>query len=179
MVFRTGLKNLSLPIGDRDHKRGSDRASVTLLEYGDYQCPHCRRAFSIVEEIQKKLGDRLLLVYRHFPLTEMHQYAESAAEAAEAAGLQGKFWEMHRLLYTGEGLENDKLKKYAAGIGLDTNRFNRDMETHSQSARVREDLQSGISSGVFGTPSFFINGEIYYGSWAPDEFLAVIKGRMK
>jgi 2-hydroxychromene-2-carboxylate isomerase len=86
---------------------------------------------------------------------------------------------MHQQLFTGEGLEDDKLNKYAAKIGLDTDRFNRDVHSRSQAARVREDLQSGIESGVFGTPTFFINGEIYYGSWSPDEFLATLKAKMK
>lgn len=150
---------LTLPVTNRDHIQGPEEAPVTLVEYGDYQCPHCGRAFPIVEEIRKLFGDRLRFVFRNFPLTQAHEHAEAAAEAAEAAGAQGRFWEMHHALFTHQNaLDGSHLAEYAKRLGLDAARFAHAMAAHSFGERVREDFMSGVRSGVNGTPTFFING---------------------
>ncbi len=149
---------LTLPVSERDHIQGSPAAIVTLVEYGDYQCPDCLQAHPIMIDIQEHLRDKMRLVFRNFPLTTVHPLAQRAAEAAEAAGAQGKFWEMHDYLYEHQAhLNNDDLLRYAQEIRLDIGRFTRDLESHAFAARVREDVESGIKSGVNGTPTFFIN----------------------
>jgi|SRR5215470_11581088 len=150
---------LTPPVTDRDHIQGNSAAKVTLVEYGDYQCPDCLQAYPIMIDIQEHMGEKMRLVFRNFPLTTMHRNAQHAAEAAEAAGAQGKFWEMHDYLYEHQGgLDDSDLLRYAKEIGLDIERYVRDVESHAFAARVREDVQSGIRSGVNGTPTFFING---------------------
>jgi protein-disulfide isomerase len=150
---------LTPPVSERDHIQGSNTARVTLVEYGDYQCPDCLQAYPIMIDIQEHLGDKLRLVFRNFPLTAVHPNAQRAAEAAEAADAQGKFWEMHDYLFEHLAkLDDSLLFEFATEIGLDLNRFKRDLETHSFAARVKEDIESGIRSGVKGTPTFFING---------------------
>jgi protein-disulfide isomerase len=174
-----GENKLSLSISFRDHRRGPDHPAVTLLEYGDYQCSYCRLAYPVIEEIQKQLPDRLQFVYRHFPISEIHPFAQNAAEAAESSSGQGKFWEMHSQLFTRPSLVAKSLRNYARDIGLDTRQFDFDLDSHSQAGRVREDFQSGVESGVQGTPSFFINGVLYNGSWELQDLLSAIKARMK
>src|SRR5215212_8388639 len=122
---------LTLPVSERDHIQGSPVAKVTLLEYGDYQCPYCLQAYPIMIDIQEHMGDLMRLVFRNFPLTTMHPNAEQAAEAAEAAGAQGKFWEMHDYLFEHQSrLDDVALLSYAADLGLNLNRFARDLQTH-------------------------------------------------
>lgn len=158
--------HLTLPVSDRDHAQGPDDAPVTLVEYGDYECPYCGQAYLIVQQAQQQLGDRLRFVFRNFPLTSSHPYAEGAAEAAEAAGAQGQFWPMHDLLYENQdALDMPDLERYASQLGLDLDRFNADLRDHRYAERVREDFMSGVRSGVNGTPTFFINGDRYDGSW--------------
>jgi protein-disulfide isomerase len=129
------------------------------MEYGDYQCPYCGQAYPIVKELQEQLGKKLRFVFRNFPLSTMHPYAEHAAEAAETAGADGKFWEMHDMLYENqEALDDEDLVQYATALGLDPSRFTTDLAKHTKAARVREDFMSGARSGVNGTPTFFING---------------------
>ena len=153
---------LTLPVGERDHIQGLATAPITLVEYGDYECPYCGQAYPVVKEIQKRLGKRLRFVFRNFPLSTMHPHAEHAAEAAEAAGAQAKFWEMHDALYGNqEALDDGDLVEYAAAVGLDQTRFTGEMAKHTHAARVREDFMSGVRSGVNGTPTFFINGVRY------------------
>jgi protein-disulfide isomerase len=157
---------LTPPISERDHIQGQNSARVTLVEYGDYQCPDCLQAFPIMIDIQEHLGDKMRLVFRNFPLTTAHPKAQHAAEAAESAGAQGKFWEMHDYLFEHQAhLEDSNLFEHATEIGLDLHRFKRDLEIHSFTARVREDVESGIKSGVTGTPTFFINGFRHDGPW--------------
>src|SRR5437773_1431649 len=130
---------LTPPVGDRDHIQGSKTAKVTLVEYGDYQCPHCLQAYPIMIDIQEHMGDKMRLVFRNFPLTTVHPNAQHAAEAAEAAGAQGKFWEMHDYLYEHQGhLDDAHLLKYAGAIGVEVPRFKRDLESHAFEERVRE-----------------------------------------
>lgn len=153
-------------VNDRDHRRGPADAPVVFLEYGDYECPHCLQAHGIVLELQERLGDRFSYVYRHFPISASHVHAQNAAEAAEAAAVQGKFWEMHDKLFANQdALDDEALVRYAGEIGLDVERFQRELHEHAYADRVREDFQSGIRSGANGTPTFFINGERYDGPW--------------
>jgi protein-disulfide isomerase len=150
---------LTLPVSGRDHMEGSAKALVTLVEYGDYECPHCGRAYPIVEEIRRQFRDRMRFVFRNFPLTQIHEFAGIAAEAAESAAEQDRFWEMHHALFTHQSsLDKSHLVQYAAQLGLDVQRFSHSLAAHSFQGRVREDFMSGVRSGVNGTPTFFING---------------------
>jgi protein-disulfide isomerase len=155
---------LTLPVTDWDHIQGPTAALVTLVEYGDYECPHCGRAYQIVEEIRKEVGDQLRFVFRNFPLTQSHEHAEMAAEGAEAAAAQEHFWEMHRTLFTHQSeLGTSSLLRYAGWLGLDIDQFSRALTTHAFKDRVHQDFMSGVRSGVNGTPTFFINGVRYDG----------------
>jgi protein-disulfide isomerase len=157
---------LTLPVGERDHIQGPTAATVTLVEYGDYQCPYCGQAYPIVINLQERVGDQMRLVFRNFPLSTLHPHAQHAAEAAEAAGVQGKFWAMHDYLYEHQShLDDAALLRYAEEIDLDVERFARDLKDHKFAARVKEDFQSGIRSGVNGTPTFFINGLRHDAGW--------------
>lgn len=151
--------HLTLPVGERDHTQGPANAPLTLVEYGDYECPSCGRAYPIVKEIQQRLGERLRFVFRHFPLTQIHSHAQQAAEAAEIAGHLGKFWEMHDTLFENQqALDDSHLREYAEAIGLNGEEFERELQSQAAEGRVREDFLSGVRSGVNGTPTFFING---------------------
>src|SRR5262245_2234654 len=135
---------LSLPVGERDHKLGPEDAPVTLVEYGDYECPYCRAAHLIVKEVREVMGDRLRFVFRHFPLTQVHPHAVVAAEAAESAGAQDRFWEMHDLLYANQQLlDPGHLVGFAEELSLDTVRFVRELRDHVHHERVREDFAGG------------------------------------
>jgi len=167
---------LTLPVGERDHMLGPVDASVTLVEYGDFECPHCGRAYPIVKQIQRRLGRRLRFVFRHFPLRESHPHAEHAAEAAEAAGAEGKFWEMHDRLFERQfALDDDYLIEYAGDLGLDAARVGRELAAGTYAPRVREDFRSGVTSGVNGTPTFFINGLRYDESWDLEPLVAALE----
>ena len=151
---------LTVPVDeDRDHIQGPAEAAVTLVEYGDYECPYCGAAYPIVKEVQARMGDRLRFVFRNFPITTSHPHAEQAAESAEAAAAQDRFWEMHDVLYENQRhLEDEDLRTYAEQLGLDVERFGKELAEHAHAARVREDFMSGVRSGVNGTPTFYING---------------------
>ena len=167
--------HLTQPVSERDHVQGPPTAPVTLVEYGDYECPYCGAAYPIVEEVKRRLGDRLRFVFRNFPLGNMHPHAEHAAEAAEAAAAQGKFWEMHDELYEHQrALDDEHLERYAGAVGLDVERFDREMEDQMYAGRVREDFMSGVRSGVNGTPTFFINGRRHDASYDLETLLAAI-----
>jgi protein-disulfide isomerase len=175
MTIQDGSQ-LTPPVSERDHSQGPDSAPVTLVEYGDYECPYCGAAYPIVKEIQRRLGDRLRFVFRNFPITTIHRHAQHAAEAAEAAGAQGKFWAMHDYLYEHQDALGDaELVQYAAAIGLDLDRFRRDMESQAPADRVRADFMSGVRSGVNGTPTFFIDGRRHDGSFELRPLLAAIE----
>jgi protein-disulfide isomerase len=154
---------LTLPVGERDHSEGPSDASVVVVEYGDYQCPYCGAAYPIVKKVQKGLGKRLRFVFRNFPITNSHPQAQWAAETAEAAAAQGKFWEMHDYLYENQESLGDEafFAAYERKIKLDSAKLNREVAQHVHSARIQEDYMSGIRSGVNGTPTFFINGVRY------------------
>ena len=161
--LRDGVR-LDSPVGDQDHVRGPAAARVTLIEYGDYECPYCGRAHPVVEQLRERLGDRLRFVFRHFPLDSVHPRARHAAEAAEAAGAQGRFWEMHDLLYENqEDLGDEALRRYAVEVGLDLERFEEELAERRHAPRVREDRLGGERSGVDATPAFFVNGVRYEG----------------
>ncbi len=160
------IATLIPPVDDeRDHVRGTPGASVTLVEFGDFQCPDCGNAYPVVEELLERFGDRLRFVFRHMPLTDLHPRAEAAAEAAEAAAAQGRFWEMHDRLFTHQRqLSDDDLRAHAEAIGLDVERFERELHERRHRERVAEDYQSGARSGTPSTPRFFVNGVIHLGS---------------
>jgi protein-disulfide isomerase len=161
---------LTPPANAQDHIAGPDDAPVTLVEYGDYECPYCGMAHPIVKRAQREMGDQLRFVFRNFPLAEMHPHARLAAQAAEAAGAQGRFWEMHDMLFEHQdALEPQDLIGYAESAGLDVPRFERDLEAGTYAKKVRDDFRSGVRSGVNGTPTFFVNGDRYDGSWANEE----------
>jgi len=156
---------LTLPVGDRDHSQGSDGAPLILVEYGDYQCPYCGAAYPVVKRVQKELGNRLRFVFRNFPLTNSHPRALWAAETAEAAASQGKFWAMHDYLFENQRFLDDEayFAKYETKIKLDAMQLAREVAAGTHTPRIEEDYRSGIRSGVNGTPTFFINGIRYDG----------------
>jgi len=157
---------LRAAVTERDHVQGPPDAAVTLVEYGDYECPHCGHAYPIVKELQERFGPDLRFVFRNFPLREVHPHAEHAAEAAEAAGAQGLFWEMHDVIFEHQrALDDAHLVQYAGEIGADERRLREELRSHAHQPRVREDFLSGVRSGVNGTPTFFINGLRYDDSW--------------
>jgi protein-disulfide isomerase len=158
-----------------DHVRGGASGRL-IVEYGDYECPYSRQAFREIEGIEQQLGDGVRFAFRHFPLTEIHPHALAASLAAEAAALQGRFWEMHDLLYHRQkALEDDDLRRYAGELGLDLARFESDRTGDVAVARIRRDLESGIASGeVLGTPTLFIDGKLHQGSYDADTLLAAL-----
>jgi protein-disulfide isomerase len=169
---------LTLPVSPaRDHIRGPVDAPLTLLEYGDYECPHCGAAHGVVQAIRARLPDGALrFVFRHFPLTTVHPHAQHAAEAAEAAGAQGRFWAMHDALFANqERLDGRDLAAYAEAIGLDLDRFGEEVVRHVHAAKVREDFVSGVRSGVNGTPTFYVNGVRHDGSWDVASLLGALQ----
>src|SRR3954471_19689971 len=167
---------LALPVGSRDHATGHEGAPITLVEYGDYECGFCGRAYPIVKNIRRHFGDQLRFVFRNFPLTRSHPHAEMAAEVAEAAAAQGKFWEMHDRLFEHQSkLERSDLIEHAAHLKLDIKRIGDELERRVHLARVKEDYESGANSGIDGTPGFFINGVQFEGDWGGPELLETLK----
>ncbi|MDF2455059.1 MAG: DsbA family protein [Cytophagaceae bacterium] len=167
---------LTKKVTDKDQVQGNLSAAIELVEYGDYQCPHCGRAYPIIQKIQEAMGDKLKFVFRNFPLTNIHPDAMNAAVAAEAAGLQGKFWEMHDVIFEHQNrLLEHHLISYAEELGLNVEQFKNDMLSEPVITKVEDDFESGMRSGVNGTPSFFINGEKYSNSWDYEPLLAHLK----
>jgi protein-disulfide isomerase len=173
------MSRLTLPVGKRDHLQGDSKAPVTLVEYGDYECPHCGHAYPIIKRVQERLGNRLCFVFRNFPLNEIHPNAEQAAEAAESAGANGgekAFWPMHDLIFEHQrNLSGPTLARLAAEAGVDAETVLTDLSSQRFRDRVREDFMSGVRSGVNGTPTFFINGIRYDGSWEEEDLLAELE----
>jgi protein-disulfide isomerase len=161
------LIDLDPPVDpEYDHIRGPIDAPVTLVEYGDMECPYCARAEPVIRELLAQFGEELSFVFRHYPLTDVHTHAQLAAEATEAAGDQGAFWEMHDLLFSHQdALEAKDLLGYAAELGLDVERFKRDLRERRHNRRIAEDVAGAERSGVSGTPTIFINGQRVYGSY--------------
>ena len=156
------MTQLKVPIGPDDHIQGDESAACTLVEYGDYECPHCGTAYPIVKRLQKHFGKRLRFVYRNFPLSQIHPHAESSAETAEFAGSKGKFWEMHDLLFENqEQLGSGLYAELCKTLGLAASELQEALATKKYQAHVRSDFTGGVRSGVNGTPTFFIDGERY------------------
>jgi protein-disulfide isomerase len=152
------LTRLRKPVDDDDHRVGSSDAPAILLEYGDYECPHCRNAHAVVTHVRARMGDGFLYVFRNFPLEKIHPHALAAAQAAEAAGAQGQFWPMHSMLFEHQdALESEDLVAYASELALDVARFVEELRRGAYLARIAEDFRSGVRSGVNGTPTFFVN----------------------
>jgi protein-disulfide isomerase len=158
------------PLDDAiDHFRGPS-AGRLIVEYGDYECPYSRRAFREIERVERRLGNGVRFAFRHFPLTEIHPHALAAAAAAEAAALQGRFWDMSELLFHRQtALEDDDLRHHAAQLELDIESFERDRGSAVVLRRVGRDVESGLASGqVTGTPTLFIDGVVYRGDYGAD-----------
>jgi protein-disulfide isomerase len=170
------MNTLKPPLNARDHIQGNPQAPIQLVEYGDYQCQFCGQAHPVVKAVQRAMGDDLLFAFRNFPLSQVHPQAMRAAQAAEAAGLQGRFWPMHDLLFEHQdSLEDEHLFDYARLIGCEPDRFAEDIDSDPVVEKVRSDFLSGARSGVNGTPTFFINGERYDGSWEAPVLLSVLQ----
>ena len=168
-VDSTDLSRLLLPIRPFDHVRGSEDAPYTLVEYGDYECPECGRLYVILRDLQRDLASRLRIVFRHYPLSGIHPHAQQAAEAAEAAGAQSKFWEMHTMLFERQkALRTKDLIRYAEELSLDVGRFRQELKYETYNQRVRADFLAGVQNGVFGTPGLFLNGVRYDQAWDED-----------
>jgi protein-disulfide isomerase len=170
------MSKLKPAINSNDHIQGDPHAPIELLEFGDYQCPHCGRAYPIIKRVQQAMGSKLKFVFRNFPLAEIHPNATNAAIASEAASAQGKFWEMHDIIFEHqEHLGNSHLLKYAEKIGLDVAKFEKDFQSPAFLEKVEADFESGVRSGVNGTPSFFINGAKYNGNWEEVDLLEYLQ----
>ena len=173
------MATLKAPVTAEDHIQGPDDADVTLVEYGDYECPHCGHAYPIVQRVQKQFGKRLRFVFRNFPLSQMHPHAEAAAEVAEFAGAQGKFWEMHdRLFENQERLGEALFSELTRELKLSASAMRQALEQKTFAARVRADFTGGIRSGVNGTPTFFINGHRHNDSFDFDVLVSAIQQAM-
>jgi len=158
------MPGLKPPFNENDHYRGNSKSPIQLLEYGDFQCPHCGAAHEILKEIEKKYQSRIVFIFRHFPLSEAHPFAQIAAVAAEAAARQGKFWEIHDLIFENQDLlEKEMLLRLARFLHMDSKVFQNDLSSPELFKKVESDFESGIISGVNGTPSFYINGDKYNG----------------
>ncbi len=168
------MSKLAVPVTAKDHTQGPATAPMTLVEYGDYQCPSCGDAFPIVKKLQKHFGDRLRFVFRNFPL-EMHPYAEHAAEAAEFAAAKDKFWEMHDLLFQHQrNLTDLSLGKLATQLELSPDELADALEESKYAGHVKADLDGGIRSGVTGTPMFYVNGRLYEENYDYESFAAAL-----
>jgi protein-disulfide isomerase len=171
------VAELTVPVSEeRDHVQGSADAPATLVQYGDYECPYCGEAYPIVKEVQRRMGDRLRFAFRNFPISTSHPHAEHAAEAAEAAAAQGRFWEMHDLLYERQqDLADGDLHAYAEELGLDVRRFDDELAAHVYAPRIHDDFMSGVRSGVNGTPTFYVNGVRHDDSYELDVLLDALE----
>lgn len=171
---------LKIPVTQEDHIQGDDNAAITLVEYGDYECPYCGLAYPIVKRIQKHFGKRLRFVFRNFPLVESHPHAGQAALAAEFAATQQKFWEMHDALYENqEALDLSNLLTYGQTLGLAEAELKSAIENETFAEKIKNDFMGGIKSGVNGTPSFFINGTRHNGSFNYDDLVAALENAGK
>lgn len=171
------LANLLLPIQLEDHVQGPAEARFTLVEYGDYECPACGSLFQTLGQVHEGLKEEMRFVFRHYPLSGIHPQAQQAAEAAEAADAQGRFWEMHELLFQNQStLSLPDLRKYAQQLELDMERFDSEMKERKYEERVRDDFRRGVANGVYGTPGLFINGIRFNGDPTLDSILAILKG---
>ena len=158
------MATLKVPVSATDHAQGDEHAPITLVEYGDYECPDCGRAYPMLKELTARFGDDLRFVFRHFPQYTVHRHASMAAQAAEAAGAQGKFWPMHDLMYQHQRqLETEDLTHHALQLGLEVYRFEQALDSGTYRRRIEEDYAGGERSGVKGTPTLFINEKRFEG----------------
>jgi len=168
---------LLLPVRATDHAHGPEDAPYTLVEYGDYECPDCGRLYVILRDLQSDIGSRLRVVFRHYPLSGIHHHAQQAAEAAEAAGEQGKFWEMHGLLFERQhALRTKDLVDYAKELALDTELFRGGLKDETYRDRVRADFIAGVQNGVYRTPGLFLNSVRYDGDWSGESLQILLTG---
>ena len=173
------MTQLKPAVHSNDHSYGNPEALIVLVEYGDYECPYCGKAYPIVKNIQQRMGNDLKFVFRNFPLANIHANAFSAAVATEAAGLQNKFWEMHDIIFENQNaLDSENLFRFADHLRLDIERFSYDIQLKSLSLKVEQDFESGLRSGVNRTPTFFINGVKYDGSWSGDQLYQYLKSQL-
>jgi protein-disulfide isomerase len=171
--------SLRIPVGEHDHIQGDRGATCTLVEYGDYECPHCGHTYPIVKRVEKHFGKRLRFVFRNFPLGEMHPHAESAAECSEFAGSKNKFWEMHDMLFENqENLGAALYLKLAKQLELQPESLREALEKRTFAAKVKADFTGGVRSGVNGTPTFFINGERHDGPFEFEDLVGAIEGAL-
>jgi protein-disulfide isomerase len=169
------MSKLAQPVGKSDHVLGPANAPVTVVEYGDYECPHCGRAHGVLSDVLRRIGDRVRFAFRHFPLSQIHPHAMLAAQAAEAAAARDRFWDMHHVLYEHqEALDTEDLLTYAEALDLDVVGFAQELRDQVYAPRVRADFLSGVHSGVNGTPTFFINGERFDVPWDADSLTMAI-----
>jgi protein-disulfide isomerase len=172
--------DLSIPVGPDDHSSGPLDAKLTVVEYGDYQCPYCGQAFPIVEKLRAALGDSMRFVFRNFPLSDMHPHAEAAAEVAEAVAQQGKFWEIHDALYENQrDLSDAALRRYIEEVGANVDDAMSAIKDGAPRARVEADFEGAIRSGANGTPTFFVNGVRYDGSWQYEPFFDFLTAELE
>ncbi|MFD1604815.1 DsbA family protein [Flavobacterium artemisiae] len=170
--------SLKPAVGTTDHTQGKKNADIVIVEYGDYQCPYCGAAYPVLKEMMSKYGKRIQFVFRNFPLSEIHQYARPAAVAAEAAALQGKFWEMHDAIYENQDyLSESFLLELAEKLELEPHQFNIDIKKTEVAAKIDSDFESGVLSGVNGTPSLFVNGRKFNGG--PEDLLQLMNEIVK
>ena len=180
MNQKTSSNTLAVPVTRSDHILGPESAKVTLLEYGDFECPSCGQAYHAVKILLKHFGDRVRFAFRHFPQREVHPHAELAAEAAEAAGAQQKFWHLHDLLFENQmHLKAKSLREYAARAELDLERYDYEMDDHVYLQRVQEHLASGNKSGVRSTPTFFVNGIAHDVSFGLEHLQQAIEAQLR
>jgi len=166
-------------VNSNDHMFGNPAALLELVEYGDYECPYCGRAYPIVKDILQRMDGEIKFVFRNFPLSKIHPHAFSAAVATEAAGMQNKFWEMHDLIFENQrALEEENIFHYAKEVGLDLERFKNDMKQSAFADKVESDFDSGLRSGVNRTPTFFVNGKKYDGDWGEDQLFQFLKKQL-
>jgi protein-disulfide isomerase len=175
------MTKLSVAVSAKDHRQGDPDAPCTLVEYGDYQCPSCGQAYPIVKRVQKHYGKRLSFVFRNFPLTQMHPFAEPAAETAEFAGANGKFWGMHDLLFENQARlgDDELLPELAKQLHLAPAKLLEALESKEFEPRVKSDFSSGVRSGVNGTPTFFINGQRHDGPYDFASLVEAIDGALE
>jgi NhaA family Na+:H+ antiporter len=170
------LSELTPPLSAEDHVDGPNGAELELVMYGDFQCPYCAAAYPIVRRIRDRLAGRLLFGFRHFPLRDIHLDAQRAAEASEAAAAQGAFWPMHNRIYESRGaLGRGDLIGHASDLGLDPERVASELDSSTHAARVQRDVDSGLASGVAGTPGFFVGGRLHLGSFDASSLIAALE----
>ena len=173
------MTQLTPAVNSKDHISGNPAALIELVEYGDYECPYCGRAYPVIKDIQRKLGSEMKFVFRDFPLSKIHPHAFLAASATEAAALQNKFWEMHDIIFENQKmLDIEHIFLFAKTIRLGMERFQYDIQQNTSTEKVHKDFESGIRSGVNRTPTFFINGEKYNGDWAEGQLLNDLRSRI-